>query len=550
MKLQFIGATERVTGSCYLLTDERLGTQFLVDCGQFQGELNADLLNDGPFPFHAADIQFVLLTHAHLDHCGKLPQLLTAGFKGPIYCTAATAQLARIALIDAAQSAAFTTEDVEALDFEAIDQAEDFAFNRPCLKRNGLVISVLRTAHILGSVGFEIHWWDATGEQRSILFSGDLGNHSKANCYLPLLSHRQSPKQAEYMVVESTYGNRAPREPHQVSFEGRIEAWRDHIREHARTGGGPIFVPCFALHRTQEVFFDLDHVLRTTPDLQDYRLCSDAPLAQKMTAVYAAELGRRQTRKNDEPQVRNKQLRTWLDLADESQVDKHLAGLWARLSAFSKKEPVPETERTIVVTGGGMCETGRVIGHIREHHTNPGALLALTGYVPASTLAGQFKALLRDPKSAPATISIGREAVPREVIQMRICDLGVYYSGHADRAGLLNYIFEMPFSKDAPSRTKIFLTHGADEQRVPLKQAIEQRFNERRPGERVIENVVLPRKASWYDLDARGVQQPLEEEVHTYNADLLKELLREQRRTNDLLSRLLSAMTPAKKSKP
>lgn len=549
MKLQFIGATERVTGSCYLLKDERLGTQFLVDCGQFQGELNADLLNDGPFPFHAADIQFVLLTHAHLDHCGRLPQLLKAGFKGRIYCTAATAQLARISLIDAAQSAAFTTEDVEALDFEAIDQAEDFAFNRPCLKHNGLVISVLRTAHILGSVGFEIHWWDATGEQRSILFSGDLGNHSKANCYLPLLSHRQSPQRVEYLVVESTYGDRAPREPDQLSFEGRIDAWRKQIREHAAAGGGPIFVPCFALHRTQEVFFDIDYVLRTTPDLKDYRLVSDAPLAQKMTTDYATELDRRQTRKGDEPQFRNKQLRSWLYQSDESQVDEHLAGLWARLSTPSKREPVLATEKTIVISGGGMCETGRVIGHIREHHANPGALLALTGYAPVSTLAGQFKALLRDPKSAPASFSIGRESVPREAINMRVCDFGVYYSGHADRAGLLDYIFEMPFTTEAPPRTTVFLTHGSDEQRVPFKRAIEERMSEQRPGERAVKRILLPEKASWYDLDDKGLQQPLGDRDNGVNAGLLKELLREQRRTNDLLSRMLSSLAPAKKSK-
>lgn len=150
--------------------------------------------------------------------------------------------------------------------------------------------------------------------------------------------------------------------------------------------------------------------------------------------------------------------------------------------------------------------------------------------------SGQFKALLRDPKSAPASFSIGRESVPREAINMRVCDFGVYYSGHADRAGLLHYIFEMPFTTEDPPRTPVFLTHGSDEQRVPFKRAIEERMSEQRPGERAVESILLPQKAWWYDLDAKGFQQPSGDRENGENSHLLKELLREQRWTNDLLS--------------
>lgn len=258
MKIKFIGAVGgSVTGSCTLFNYPKARVQFLVDCGAVQGEGDFESANGGPLPFDATDIHFVLLTHAHLDHCGLLPRLYQEGFKGEVFCTEATAKLARLSLMDSAKypHSGFSKDDVQRIRFQPIEGRLEKA------KWMGLAqdlsCTFQRTAHIVGATSITIQWLDNAGVRRYMVMSGDLGNNVKGNLYQPLLAHRKGIfAYPDAIVVESTYGNRV-REPAHQSFEARIEAWRQLIQHEVFDKKAVLVIPAFAMQRTQEVLLDL-----------------------------------------------------------------------------------------------------------------------------------------------------------------------------------------------------------------------------------------------------------------------------------------------------
>jgi metallo-beta-lactamase family protein len=266
MKIKFLGAVGSVTGSCTLLESADGLTQLLVDCGMTQGESDSLILNTAEWPFVVSNLSFVLLTHAHLDHCGLLCRLVRDGFSGPVYCTRFTAELAKINLRDAARlSSALSSEiDVGKIRFTAVDEQSRFEFGQPFELTNDLQAAFHPSAHIGGACSIGIRWKDNDTNWREIVFSGDLGPNVTGHAPQPLLAPRQLlPTNPEYMVVESTYGSRI-REEGQRSASVRLDdlerviATAMDFSPDEQTKSPPcVIAPCFSIHRTQELLVDL-----------------------------------------------------------------------------------------------------------------------------------------------------------------------------------------------------------------------------------------------------------------------------------------------------
>lgn len=263
MRVRFIGATDgHVTGSCTHFFYDRKNYQFLVDCGLVQGEGNDKADNEKPFPFSPSEIRFVLLTHAHLDHCGLIPKLYREGFSGRVICTKATGRLAQISLMDSARHVKdlYSEEDVKSIRFDYIDERPGYGLSRMLPISDDLFASFSRSAHVLGASWIVLGWINENDEKVYAVMSGDLGNNTKENPFQPLMAGRQGIfGWPEAIVVESTYGGRV-REKHFSDFDARIDALRDIIQREVFDKKSVLVVPAFSLHRTQELLFDMHYV--------------------------------------------------------------------------------------------------------------------------------------------------------------------------------------------------------------------------------------------------------------------------------------------------
>lgn len=663
MRIRFLGAcNNHVTGSCTHFSYDRKKVQFLVDCGLHQGEAHALLKNRQIFPFEAADIKFVLLTHAHIDHCGLIPKLYRDGFQGVVFCTTATAQLARLSLLDSVRfsEGLYSEDDVKAIQFSCVDQRPDFGLSRPLPVDDDLFVSFTRTAHILGAMSLKISWNRDDGTRGDIVMSGDLGNNTKNNPFQPLLAGRQEPFGVpEYMVVESTYGSRQ-RSPHFSNYLARLDALTKVIKE-AALNRGKILIPAFSLQRTQEIVLDLVCILESPNDrlpanipilpvfsIDDYiatgswdeatndrikraletqseelqarwrngikalepeessaprygfvadaqvnftdfrslmmgytkplalKIDVDSPLTLKMTGVFGAELCRRQKRAPDETLYRNRLMADRLGLSSEAEVDEKIRTIFpinkeltsieiplgahvlryqgmtyarrreqkGKMTAIRPKVPPPAH---ITVSGGGMCEGGRVVDHLEQLLPSKKAVILITGYMASGTLGGKLMEIstYRAGGALPEfkEIQVNDTIFRLDDIHAQIIDLGGYYSGHADQGGLLQYIFtdHKLAPEEGNKTTTVFLNHGTKQSRATLKEAIEAHV----PGalERKVAKVEFADSGQWYSLDLHHwIDPPAPEPAFTDTGWGV--LLAEQKRTNELLERLINLMSP------
>lgn len=428
MKLLSAGAALTVTGSCHRI--EARGRRILVDCGLFQGRGLA-ARNAEPFPFEPADIDAVLLTHGHLDHCGRLPLLVERGFRGPIYATPATKAVTEIILHDAAKlqqedhDRALRKAREKGLPLEEIEPAlyvpgdvpktlaqfRDTSFDRP-IDLGGDIHATFRPAgHILGSAFLEIETPDAR-----VVASGDLGNRESA-----IQEPAPLPGECDAVLVESTYADRTHR-----SLAATIEEFRTVIREAVRTNG-VVMIPSFALERAQVVLFHLATMMRDgrIPNVDVY---VDSPMAARMTALYersanefrepiAAEL--RAGRDPFEPPT--------LRFTVTTEESKALNDLDCC---------------AVVIAGSGMMTGGRILHHLRNQLHKPEARLVVVGYQAIGTLGR----MLVD--GAKRVRIYGRE------IEVRA---GVHtingLSAHADQDDLLRWL-------QATGSARVYLVHG------------------------------------------------------------------------------------------
>ena len=439
MQLSFFGAAREVTGSCYLV--ETAAARFLVDCGLFQGGREARGKNRQAFGFDLRHLDFVLLTHAHIVHSGLLPRLVALGYKGPIYATRATCDLLAVMLPDAAHIQEKEVEYENKRRFRSkqglrseVAPLYTVTQARQCLKRlqavdYGAEIAphpdvrcVFRDAgHILGSAIIEIAVKEGP-HTRKIVFSGDLGQPAR-----PLVRDPTPVDQADWLVVESTYGNRLHKSMAATEDE-LVQAVLDTIERK----GGNLIVPAFAVGRTQDMLFLLADLTRQgrIPKLEVY---VDSPMATAATEVTARHMA-------------------LLDEEAHAVLGRHGGDAHFRKLAFV--EDVEESQAldrirggAVIISASGMCEAGRIKFHLRANLPRPESTVLITGFQAAGTLGRKLVDGARH-------VRILGEEYP---VRADIYTLGGL-SAHADRAALLDWLGKF---HSTPRRT--FVVHGEAE---------------------------------------------------------------------------------------
>ncbi len=446
MKLTFLGANHQVTGSRTLL-EWNEGRFLLVDDGMVQGENDYE---SAPLPVPPGQIEYVLLTHAHIDHSGMLPLLVREGFRGKIYATAETMNLCAIMLADSAsiqeRDAEYQTKKnlrtgqapVEPL-YTAADAEEAMKRFRPCPYGQvidvdeGLSVRFTDAGHLLGSASVECFLTEA-GKQVTMVFSGDVGNTDQ-----PIIRDPHPVRAADYLMIESTYGARL----HESAAEPIPFLVQTLRRTFAR--GGTVIIPAFAVGRTQEMlcFFREIRMRNLLPEWPDFPVYLDSPLATEATAVFLQcdtacldDNARAIMREGENP--------IWFE------------GLNIIVSAEESKALNAVRGPKVIIASGGMCEGGRICHHLKHNIWNEANTVLFVGYQANGTLGR----LIYD---GAETVKILGEEISVKA-EIALLDGG---SGHADRAGLLRWLGGM---ERKPAR--VFVNHGDDENSEALAEGI------------------------------------------------------------------------------
>ncbi|MFA4837842.1 MAG: MBL fold metallo-hydrolase [Dehalococcoidia bacterium] len=435
IKLKFLGAAQNVTGSCYLL--EANGIRILIDCGLYQ-EWNLKARNWEPFPIPPASIDAVLLTHAHLDHCGRLPKLVKEGFKGKIYCTRASGELAKIVLLDSAkiqeEDAAFkkrrheregkkskhpeiplyTTEDAEAC-FPLFAPIE---YEVPVPISSGIDAIYCDAGHILGSAMIKVRI-SQKDEHRSILFSGDAGRWN-----MPILQDPCLFDQADYVLVEATYGDRL----HDASGNNLADQLAEVINETSKKGGN-LVIPSFAIERAQELLYHLNELLikNSIPHMMVFL---DSPMAVKATEVFERH-----------PELFDQEM---TERINEGKSPFDFPGL-VMVKTIEQSKAINNVKGTvIIIAGSGMVSGGRIKHHLAANITRPESTILFVGYQAAGTLG-------REIVNGAKQVRILGQTYP---VKARVVQMGGF-SAHADKSELLRWLSGL---KKAPRH--LFVTHA------------------------------------------------------------------------------------------
>jgi metallo-beta-lactamase family protein len=446
--LQFCGAARTVTGSCYLL--ETLRSRILVDCGLFQGPKTLKALNYGAFPFRPSDIDAVLLTHAHIDHCGLLPKLVREGFAGRIYATRGTIDLCSYMLPDAGsiqenevdtlnrRNAARGRAQVQPIytkadAFASLDSFQSVEYEQWIEVQPSIRARYWNAGHLLGSASIEIEFISEgeAGRPVRILMSGDIGPDAKL-----LQSSPQAPSGFDYVVTESTYGDK---DRPSITAQSRRENLAGEVRE-AHKAGGALLIPAFAVERTQELIIDLVDLMQRN-EIPVAPIFLDSPLAIRATEVFrehAAELG---AELDVAALLQSRHLR-FTETVNESKVIEKISGFH------------------IIIAASGMCDAGRIRHHLKHWLWNRKATVLLVGFQARGTL-GRF---LEDGVKG---VRIQGEEVKVAARIRRIDE----YSGHADGPELARWI-----AARRPIRRGLFLVHGEEPALSGLSARIAERI--------------------------------------------------------------------------
>lgn len=541
-KITYIGGIGRVTGSCTLVQHNQ--NKFLIDCGMIQGEAHADHENEQPFPFNPQDIKYVILTHAHLDHCGLLPRLVAEGFNGKIYCSNATKLLAIEILEDSARiSKLYHRNDIEKLKFESLDQRDGFKWGKLVPIDNNLMLALYHSAHILGAVSACIADKVSTD---SIWFSGDVGRNCREEMLQPLLKYRQSPDYRNKLVVcESTYGAK-PSSEKLRGFNERQENFKHILEETLIQKRGNVVIPAFSMQRTQDVLTDLYLLLQKNPSMcNGISVVCDSQLARKISKIYASELFSCQMKDGEknykylnpalldqmssDPENGVRQLRDIFS-SNRTSIGQHYFYWKKSCAAFEKP--------AVYITSSGMCSAGPVLKHLSRRLRDERNTIILTGYQGQGTVGSKLisirDGLQLEDKPLHSEIEIRPGEVKARI--MKVDD----YSGHADSNGLLDYLFNKEKGYTSP---EIHLNHGDDQARRQLKDSIKKHSDElevKFPGKFIQPTVCIPERNSTYTL-TNGKVERVEQEAQ--GADVLSEVLNQLRSIDKRLAIIEASIT-------
>lgn len=454
MKIKFLGGVQSVTGSCHLLT---VGNKkILLDCGQFQGGKTMEELNYSDFGFSPSEIDCLILSHAHIDHSGRIPLLFKLGFQGHIFCTDSTFDLVQIMLRDSAYIHQKETEwknrkleragkkTIEPL-YNIEDAEKSFRLFEPILYEqtkqicDGVKIKFNEAGHILGSAITEI-WATENGKTSKIVFSGDIGMKNR-----PILKSPSAIHEADYLIMETTYGNRIHPDNSQ-----EIDDLIDVIIKTTHRGGN-VVIPAFAVGRTQEIIYQLnrfyeDNSPEYRQELDKIKVYVDSPMATNATEVF---------KRNS--QAFNDETKEYILKGDHPLDFKNL--IFTRSAEESQAlnfDPTPK----VIISASGMCEAGRIKHHLKHNLWNPKSTIVFVGYQAEGTLGKRIQQGEKRVEIFGEEIYVNAEIVSLEGM-----------SGHADQKGLLSWLSDF---HEQPN--EIFLVHGESQAKLDFAHLVKEKL--------------------------------------------------------------------------
>lgn len=447
MILEFLGAAREVTGSCHYMSFGE--THLLVDCGMEQGP---DLYVNQEIPVNPATINYVFVTHAHIDHSGLLPLLYSHGFRGKVFATKATCELCNIMLKDSAHIQEFEAEwrnrkakragkpevtPLYGLD-DAVGVLEHFVpceYHEKIEIAEDLTIRFVDAGHLLGSSSIEM-WVSEDGVTKKIVFSGDIGNGNR-----PLIKDPEYITEADYVVMESTYGNRS----HEASPDFAVELAK--VMNMTFTKGGNLVVPAFSVGRTQEILYFIRRIKTEglLPEFPDFEVYIDSPLAVEATNVFHEN-------------VRECFSELALSLVDSGVNPIRFPGLKVAVSSDESRMINFDPNPKVIISASGMCEAGRIRHHLKHNLWREDSTVVFVGYQVPGTLG---YALLNGAK----TVKLFGEEIDVCATIVRLPGI----SGHADREHLTDWI-----SAFDPQPKRVFVVHGEEKTAVSFAEHIRE----------------------------------------------------------------------------
>ena len=506
MKLIFVGAAHEVTGSCHYL--EAGGKHILVDCGMEQG---VNVFENVPLPVDEAQIDYVLLTHAHIDHTGLLPLLYARGFRGQVYATDATADLCSIMLRDcahiqmmeaewknrkakrseavAAMEPLYTMEDAEGI----IKRIVPCHYDREIKICDEMTVRFTDIGHLLGSSSIEV--WLTEGENtRKIVFSGDVGNKNQ-----PLLHSPIPTREADYVVMESTYGDRL----HSVERPDYVHELAAILKETFDRGGN-VVIPSFAVGRTQELLFFLRRIKadRLVKGHEDFPVYVDSPLAVEATGIF--QDNRMECFSGEA-----------LELVKQGINPISFAGLKLAITSDESREINFIETPKVIISASGMCEAGRIRHHLKHNLWRPECTILFVGYQAVGTLGRLIVDGIDEVKLFGEPIQV--RAQIKKLVGM---------SGHADKNGLIEWI-----SGFTEKPEKVFIVHGEDSVCTGFSECLKIEYGQ---------STYAPYSGTVFDLvsgrlEYEAVPVPVKKKVKTAASNIYAKLLAAAQRLLNLV---------------
>lgn len=492
MDIKFLGAVKGVTGSCHLI--EFKDKKIMLDFGLFQGK--DDKLNDEMPEVNPGDIDYLLLSHSHIDHSGRIPLLVKNGFKGTIYCSKPTYELCKIMLLDSAHIQEMEAEwknrkakrsgrrQIAPL-YTQDDATDSFQYFKPVLYEQiinldeEITIRFTDAGHILGSSIIEM-WFNNDGEEIKVVYSGDLGMKER-----PILKDPTKIETADYVIMESTYGSRVHK-----NIEHREEELINIILKTVRRGGS-VIIPSFAVGRTQELIYELNkyydshlnEIGTKENELKKIPVYVDSPLASKATEVF---------KKNTN--VFDEEAKNYIMSGDNP---LEFQNLHFTHSPEESKRLNFSTEPKIIISASGMCDAGRIKHHLKHNLWRKECSIVFVGYQAEGTLGRRILDGEKNVKIFGEEIHINAEIYNVEG-----------FSGHADKIGLINWLKNF---KEKPKM--IFIVHGEIESKKSLTDEIHNTLGFK---------CIIPEYGKIYKIDKNSIKEELSSDMQNENSQISK----------------------------